>query len=60
MKYCEWKYEDDYNYYETFCDKTFYFTVSDKTFYFTEGNCKDNEFLFCPYCGKKIKETKEK
>lgn len=28
-------------------------------FIFTEGNAKENEFKYCPYCGEEIEEVSE-
>ena len=44
---CKWKYDENYNMYETDCENAFIFL---------EGRKSDNGFLFCPYCGKKIEE----
>lgn len=46
--YCEWindEIQDEH-----------YTTGCDNEQYFTDGNIQDNQYLFCPYCGKKIKE----
>ena len=50
MVRCKWKYQDDeYNdYWETDCGEAWCIT---------EGNLKDNHIVFCPFCGKKIKEV---
>ena len=45
---CKWKYDENYNMYETDCENAFIFI---------EGRKSDNGFLFCPYCGKKIEEV---
>ena len=44
---CEWK-EDGYDAWETGCGNCFTFTA---------GAPKENDFLFCCYCGKPIKEV---
>lgn len=46
---CEWKYKDDGydDYYETACDNLHCFL---------EGNVKNNQYKYCPYCGRKIIE----
>ena len=31
-------------------------TQCGKAFEFIEGDMQDNDYKFCPYCGKKIKE----
>ena len=43
---CEWKYNDTEYYWESSCDHLHIF-MSDGP--------KENEYEFCPYCGKKIK-----
>lgn len=43
---CEWKYNDTEYYWESSCDHLHIF-MSDGP--------KENEYDFCPYCGKKIK-----
>ena len=45
---CEWKYNDSEYYFESSCDHLHIF-MSDGP--------KENEYRFCPYCGKKIKEV---
>ena len=45
---CKWKYDENYNMYETDCENAFIFI---------EGRKSDNGFLFCPYCGNKIEEV---
>lgn len=43
---CKWTYDDYHCVYETECDKAFYFDDS--------SNLDENNFKFCPYCGKII------
>ena len=43
---CEWKYNDSEYYFESSCDHLHIF-MSDGP--------KENEYRFCPYCGKKIR-----
>ena len=43
---CEWKYDDSEYYFESSCEHLHIF-MSDGP--------KENEYRFCPYCGKKIK-----
>ena len=43
---CEWEYNDTEYYWESSCDHLHIF-MSDGP--------KENEYEFCPYCGKKIK-----
>lgn len=45
QKHCDWGHEDDYGIHETSCGHTFEFT--------TDG-VKENDFKYCPYCGKLI------
>ena len=51
MKYCKWTYQDIDGFYETSC-------CGGEGFQFNEGGVKENKFVYCPYCGKKIKEIK--
>lgn len=47
---CDWQLDPDNDtadVYETSCKNAWEFT---------EGNLKDNEISFCPYCGKRIEE----
>ena len=44
---CKWKYNDSEYYFESSC-KHLHIFMSDGP--------KENEYRFCPYCGKKIKE----
>lgn len=46
MDKCKWKYDDETDSYDTDCDNKFCFTYVKK----------EEEFKFCPYCGKEIKE----
>jgi hypothetical protein len=47
-EYCEWKEEDpDYAYWETSCGQPFGFV---------DGKPTSNEFKYCCFCGKLIKE----
>lgn len=48
---CTWIKEEDMNgeYYETSCNGAFVFI---------EGDHKENNYNFCPKCGKEINETK--
>lgn len=43
---CEWKYNDTEYYWESSCDHLHIFMCDGP---------KENEYEFCPYCGKKIK-----
>jgi len=42
---CEWKYDEDYEYYNTSCGVEYALT---------DGTLEDNEHYHCPFCGKKI------
>lgn len=47
---CKWKQaNEDFTDYESECDNLF-------TFF--DGGPKDNHFIYCPYCGKKIAEVR--
>jgi len=48
MKECKWQYDETYDYYDTSCGQVFHFI---------EGKLKDNNFIHCPYCGRKTKEV---
>lgn len=46
---CKWhRIDADYTIYDTDCGNAFEII---------EGTPKDNDMLFCPYCGKKLKEV---
>ncbi|PKY09811.1 hypothetical protein B1757_13060 [Acidithiobacillus marinus] len=45
-EYCSWQYDED----------GFYATGCGRGFTLNEGDLQENEFQFCPYCGKKIKD----
>lgn len=42
---CEWKYYENDFVWETSCKHAFQFEA---------GDVAENEFAYCPYCGKKI------
>jgi PHP family Zn ribbon phosphoesterase len=44
---CEWEYDEDGDFYHTSCDRDFCFI---------EGDLKDNNYFYCPGCGKPIKK----
>ena len=46
---CKWADQEEYDhrFWETECGKSFAFTEG--------GSLSENEFKFCPYCGKEIK-----
>jgi len=50
QKKCIWKEENGID-----SDGT-YVTGCDNMFTILEGNPRDNNFKFCPYCGNKLKE----
>lgn len=41
-------------------DCEYYITTCDNAFQFFSGTPKENNFSFCPYCGKKLAEIEEK
>ena len=46
-EFCEWVRDNsEYDVYDTKCEKTHMFI---------DGSPSENEYEFCPYCGKKIK-----
>ncbi len=45
--FCTWTYDDECGMYDTECDHAFEF-LSD--------GIEENGFIFCPYCGMKIRE----
>ncbi len=49
--YCKWKYHNGYElrWIDTSCDNAKIFIA---------GGIKENNYKFCPYCGKPIKEIK--
>lgn len=47
---CEWK--KDAN------NGGVYFTSCNNAHEFSAGELDDNSYIYCPYCGKKIKEAK--
>ena len=51
---CIWKSEIN-----TFDDDELFSTGCGNSFYFLTGNPKDNEFLYCPYCGGLIDDQSE-
>jgi hypothetical protein len=48
-EYCEWQYDHEEDFYETACNNGFLFEID---------GIIENEFNFCPYYGKPIKEIK--
>jgi hypothetical protein len=48
---CQWRYEPYGEFYKTECGNDFVVTNRD--------NLKDNYFVYCTGCGKKIEEVKE-
>jgi DNA-directed RNA polymerase subunit RPC12/RpoP len=48
-KTCKWVYEEYYDYWETECGESQQFI---------EDGIKENNYKYCPYCGKNIIETK--
>ena len=50
MNNCKWTYDDDYDKWDTQCDNAFVVY---------EGTPSENNFKYCPYCGKEISELME-
>lgn len=49
---CFWQFIEDCDgsgHYETDCGNAFYFS--------NDGNLADNEFHYCPFCGRDVLET---
>lgn len=46
--YCDWKHDEHHDCWETSCGNASVFI---------EGTPKENECVFCTYCGKKIREV---
>ena len=49
-RYCEWKYDDGYSFYERECGG-----VYDRPYALS---LKRNDIIYCPKCGRKIKVVK--
>ena len=47
---CKWKYDEDDDKYDTSCGRAFCFMVDTP---------KENEYYYCPGCGKRIKEDNQ-
>ena len=45
---CDWTYDDLYDFFETACGESFIIF---------EGGPQENKMIYCPFCGKSIKET---
>lgn len=46
---CRWTYNgDEFSYHDTSCGNAHEFI---------EGNVQENKYVFCPYCGRQIKEV---
>jgi hypothetical protein len=52
---CEWEYQYEDGYYETKCGKSFYFNFDGYLDAEDQGKLQD-DFKWCPCCGKVIKE----
>jgi DNA-directed RNA polymerase subunit RPC12/RpoP len=48
-KYCCWKHEENGEYFSTKCGEAQCFSAD---------GIKENKYVYCPYCGKKIQESK--
>ena len=53
-KKCKWKLNEEYD------GGEFWSTACGGAFTVTEGTPKDNGMKFCPYCGKKLWQLKQK
>ena len=49
-KSCGWKRQED--------EEDFYLTECGDEFVLIEGSVKDNNIIYCPFCGRKVKELK--
>jgi hypothetical protein len=49
---CKWKLDDNEN------GASVYYTSCDNAHIFSEGTLGDNNYNFCPFCGKKIEELR--
>ena len=50
-EFCEWEpWDEEANCYHTSCENAHFFG---------DGSPKDNKHVFCPYCGRKIKEVQD-
>ena len=50
-EFCEWEpWDEEANCYHTSCENAHFFV---------DGSPKDNKHVFCPYCGRKIKEVQD-
>lgn len=50
-EFCEWEiWAEEANCYHTSCENAHFFV---------DGSPKDNKHVFCPYCGRKIKEVQD-
>ncbi len=47
IEICTWTYTEFYDYWDTQCGHAFDIM---------NGTPKDNKMVYCPYCGKKIKQ----
>lgn len=50
IKVCYWLYDEDSGAYDTACDNTLLLN---------DGTPAENDFRFCPYCGKAIEVVEE-
>jgi len=51
---CQWRQSKDRD------EDGIYSTSCGGMFYFDNGSLSDNEFKFCPYCGREIEEVEGK
>jgi hypothetical protein len=52
--FCEWEKDDNILVEHGIC---VYNTICDESQFFEDGDIKDNEYRYCPYCGKLIIEV---
>ena len=52
-KYCGWGIDGEYE-----GQDSTYYSACGSTFIFNDGDCIDNGFVYCPYCGNKIDSEK--
>lgn len=50
MSVCSWRYDFDLDFYDTACGHTFFFA---------NGYLGDEEFVYCPFCGRKAVDERE-
>lgn len=56
---CRWEYDDWFLSYDTSCGDVFCFVEDEIEVKRLSKEIEANEFRYCPYCGRKIKEVTE-